>query len=88
MQNHPSIITFRRLPPRYAAVVMPLVLSVIMTFVVSGIATLRSLGLSPAFPATWMSAWGLSWLVAFPTLLLVLPLVRRIVSLIVAPPGR
>jgi hypothetical protein len=24
-----------------------------------------------------MGAWGLSWIVAFPTLLLVLPLVRR-----------
>jgi hypothetical protein len=30
-------------------------------------------------------AWGLSWLVAFPTLLLVLPLVRRAVARIVAP---
>jgi hypothetical protein len=86
MQSHPSIITFRRLPARYAGVVMPLVLSVIMTFVVSGVATLRSLGLSPGFPAMWMSAWGLSWLVAFPTLLLALPLVRRIVGLIVEPP--
>lgn len=87
MQSHPSIITFQRLPARYAAVVMPLVLSVIMTFVVSGISTLRSVGLSPGFAATWMSAWGLSWLAAFPTLLLVLPLVRRIVGLIVAPPA-
>ena len=64
------------------------VLSVIMTFVVSGISTLRSVGLSPGFAATWMAAWGLSWLVAFPTLLLVLPLVRRIVGLIVASPAR
>jgi hypothetical protein len=28
----------------------------------------------------------LSWIVAFPTLLVVLPLVRRIVSLVVEPP--
>lgn len=88
MQSHPSIITFQRLPARYAAIVMPLALSVIMTFVVSGISTLRSVGLSPGLVSTWMSAWGLSWLAAFPTLLLVLPLVRRIVGLIVAPPTR
>lgn len=75
-----------RLPARSAAIVMPLVLSVIMTFVVSAISTLKSLGLSPEFASTWLVAWGLSWLVAFPTLLVILPMVRRVVGLIVAPP--
>ena len=77
-----------RLPARYAAIVMPFVLSVIMTFVVSAISTLRSLGLSADFLSTWPVAWGLScWLVAFPTLLAVLPVVRRVVGLVVAPPA-
>ena len=62
---------------------MPLILSLFMTFVVSAIATARNLGLVPAFPAAWMQAWGLSWLIAFPVLLLILPLVRRIVGLLV-----
>lgn len=76
-----------KLPARYAAVVMPLVLSIIMTFIVSAISTLKSLGPTSDFLATWPSAWALSWLVAFPTLLAVLPLVRRIVGLLVeAPP--
>ena len=65
---------------------MPLILSVLMTFVVSMISTLKSLGPTPAFIATWPGAWALSWLVAFPTLLVVLPLVRRIVALVVAAP--
>jgi hypothetical protein len=77
---------FRKLPPRYASVVLPLILSVLMTFVVSAISTLKSLGPTPAFLATWPAAWALSWIVAFPTLLVVLPLVRRIVSLVVEPP--
>lgn len=76
-----------KLPARYAALVMPLVLSVLMTFVVSAISTLKSLGPTPAFLATWPVAWGLSWLVAYPTLLAVLPLVRRIVALLVHPPA-
>jgi hypothetical protein len=67
----------RRLPPRYVPVVMPLMLSVLMTFVVSAISTLKSFGPTPAFLVTWPTAWALSWLVAFPTLLAVLPLVRR-----------
>lgn len=72
-----------KLPARYAAFAMPLVLSVLMTFVVSAISTLKSLGPTAAFLATWPSAWALSWLVAFPTLLVVLPLVRRIVAFVV-----
>jgi len=80
------MIAVRKLPARCAPVVMPLVLSVFMTFVVSVISTLRSLGPTPAFLSTWPGAWALSWLVAFPTLLAVLPLVRRIVSAVVAQP--
>lgn len=83
------MIVIRRLPSRYAAFVMPLILSVLMTFVVSAISTLKSLGPTPAFLATWPAAWALSWLVAFPTLLVVLPMVRRIVALVVeTPPAR
>lgn len=73
------------LPPSAAAWLMPLVLSLLMTFVVSAISTLRALGPGPDFLAAWPGAWMLSWLVAFPALLLVLPLVRRIVAWLVAP---
>lgn len=79
--------TFPRLPARYAGVVMPFFLSVLMTFVVSGISTVKALGLTAEFLQTWPTSWALSWIVAFPTLLLVLPLVRRLVTLVVAPPA-
>ena len=79
--------TDRRLPARYGEVVMPFILSVLMTFVVSGIATLKALGASPEMLSVWPVSWGLSWLVAFPTLLVILPLVRRLVALVVAPPA-
>ena len=75
----------RRLPARFAGVVMPFVLSILMTFLVSGISTLKSVGATPAMPAAWMGAWAVSWLVAFPALLVLLPVVRRIVALIVEP---
>lgn len=74
-----------RLPHSAASWVMPLVLSLLMTFVVSGISTLRALGPGPQFLSEWPGAWVLSWLVAFPVLILVLPLVRRIVAWLVAP---
>lgn len=78
----------RKLPARYATIVSPLVLSLLMTFIVSFISTLKSLGFQPGLPAIWLTAWGLSWLVAFPTLLLVLPMVRRIVGWLCEPAAR
>lgn len=87
MTTSEPVRTRRRLPARYAAVLIPLVLSIIMTFVVSGISTLKVLGLSREFLTAWPIAWGLSWLVAFPTVLVVLPLTRRIVAALVEPPG-
>ena len=83
-----SSFAARRLSPRYAAFVMPFVLSILMSLIVSGVSTLKSLGIGVAFLSTWPIAWFLSWLVAFPTLLLVLPLVRRIVSIVVEPAPR
>lgn len=77
-----------KLPAHYAAIVSPLVLSLLMTFIVSFISTLKSLGFHPELPSIWMMAWGLSWLVAFPTLLLVLPMVRRIVGALCEPASR
>ena len=75
-----------KLPARYAALVMPLLLSLLMTFVVSLISTLRSIGPVPGFPMIWLSAWCLSWMVAFPTLLLVMPVVRRLTGALVEGP--
>lgn len=76
-----------RLPARYAVLVMPLLLSILMTFIVSMVSTLRSIGLAPGFVSIWLGAWALSWLVAFPTLLVVLPLVRRATAALVEPPA-
>lgn len=72
-----SPLGFAKLPARYATIVMPFFLSIIMTCVVSLISTLRSAGLDVGFLPLWLGSWALSWAVAFPTLLLVLPLVRR-----------
>lgn len=72
-----------KLPARYGALVMPLLLSIFMTCVVSLISALSSIGLAPDLLRTWLGAWGLSWLIAFPVQLLVLPLVQRLTAAIV-----
>jgi hypothetical protein len=73
----------RKLPARYATLVMPLLLTLLMTFVVSLISTLRAVGFPPGFFALWLGAWGLSWIVAFPTVMVVFPLVRRMTAALV-----
>ena len=78
---------FRKLPASYGGLVTPLILSGLMTLIVSGISTLRVLGPTPAFLEGWPVAWGLSWLIAFPVLLLALPAARRLTALLVAPAG-
>lgn len=78
-------LPLRRLPARYGTILMPLLLSIIMTFIVSGISTLKALGPTAEALRSWPAAWGLSWLVAFPTLLLVLPLVRRMLARMLTP---
>ena len=77
-----------KLPAKYNFVAMPLVLSMFMSCIISGVSTLRALGLVDGFFGKWMLAWGLSWLIAFPTVMLVLPLVRKVVATFVEAPGQ
>lgn len=81
-----SLLGLPKLPARYATLVMPLFLSILMTFIVSLVSTLLAVGPVAGFVGLWAGAWGLSWLVAFPTLLLVLPLVRRATAAVVDLP--
>lgn len=77
-------MTDRRLPARYTLPVTGFFLTAIMTFVISGISTLMALGPTQAMLAAWPPAWLTSWVFAFPTVLIVLPLVRRLVARLVA----
>ena len=78
----------RKLPPRFAPIVMPFLLSLLMTCLVSMIATVRNTGFTAEGLRLWPGSWGLSWLVAFPITLVVLPLVRRLTSALVDTPER
>ena len=77
-----------RIPHRFTPVVTALLLSGLMSCMVSGISTLRSIGFADILFAKWMTNWAWSWSVAFPAVLVVLPVVRAIVARIVEPPPR
>lgn len=73
-------------PKRFAPFLFPLLLSGFMTFLITGISMTRVLGIDALakdpgnFLQIWMKAYVSSWLVAYPILLLVIPVVRRVVD--------
>jgi len=71
------------IPARFAPVLFGLILSGLMSFLVSGVATFRALGLPPGFLVAWVGAWLPSSAVAFPVVLVVAPVTRRIVAALV-----
>ncbi|QUJ78082.1 DUF2798 domain-containing protein [Sulfitobacter albidus] len=72
------------IPARFAPVLFGLILSGLMSCIVSGIATFRAMGLVEGVGAAWLGAWLFSWVVAFPTVLFVAPMTRRLVARLVA----
>lgn len=80
-----------RVAPRHADTLFGAILTCIMSGMVSGIATARSMGLDAlsAAPAQWLHAWAqafiLAWPVAFLVFRLAAPRVRRAVSWLCRP---
>jgi Protein of unknown function (DUF2798) len=77
---------WRRVPKRFAPFLFPFLLSGFMTLLITGISMTRVLGINALvndpgnFLQIWMKAYVSSWLVAYPILLLVIPVVRRVVD--------
>ncbi|MBB4867024.1 cellulose synthase/poly-beta-1,6-N-acetylglucosamine synthase-like glycosyltransferase [Pseudomonas nitritireducens] len=68
---------------RYAPLLFALILSGVMTLLISGLATWRAIGTTPAFAQLWLGAWLTSWSIAFPLVLVIAPLTRRLVEKLV-----
>lgn len=75
------------MPAHFAPALFGIVLSGMMSFVVSGIATVRNFGFADEVLSLWLSAWLLSWMIAFPVVLVVAPVARRLVGLLIKAPG-
>lgn len=75
------------MPARYAPILFGFFLSALMSFLVSGVATFRNAGLIDGFLGIWINAWLPSWLIAFPVVLVVAPIARRLVGVLVKAPA-
>jgi hypothetical protein len=70
---------------RFEHVVFSLLLSGMMSLIVSGISTVLAKGFTSGLIQQWLMAWLPSWAIAFPAILVVAPLVRRLVHKLVLP---
>jgi Protein of unknown function (DUF2798) len=74
------------IPKRFEAIAFGFLLSALMSFFVSFIANAMGVGVTTTgFMFIWMKSWLTSWTFAFPTVLFVAPLVRRLLRHIVKP---
>lgn len=69
-----------RIPVRFASILFGGLLSAIMVAIVSAFVLAITQGIHPGFPAQWLRSCLTTWPVAFPTVLLVAPWVRQVVS--------
>ncbi len=81
-----STFALKKLPARYMAVVMPFILSLMMSGIVSLISTLKSMGFQDGIVSLWLASWLISWIVAFPSVLIILPIAKRFASMFVQSP--
>lgn len=70
----------KKLPPHHMRYALPLCLTFVMTFLVSGISTFVALGWTDGVFLKWASSWMFAWCIAFPTMFFLLPLVRRLLG--------
>ncbi|HQR24511.1 MAG TPA: DUF2798 domain-containing protein [Burkholderiaceae bacterium] len=69
-----------RIPARYAPILFGALLSIIMVSLVSAFVIAITQGLHAEFAAQWFRSCLTTWPVAFPTVTLVAPWVRRAVG--------
>ncbi len=68
------------IPARYGPVLFSFLLSGLMSLLVSGISTFRTLQVHQDFLALWTGAWLTGWLFAFPVVMVAAPLARKVVA--------
>lgn len=72
------------IPARYAPLLFSALLSAIMVCVVSAFVLVTTQDIHPGLPAQWVRSCMTTWPIAFPTVAVVAPLVRKIVGRLTA----
>ncbi len=76
-----------KISARYSNLLFGGMLSMIMVTVISGAVVLVTQGPGPYFLVHWFKGFATAWPIAFPTVLVVAPFVRKIVAKLTAVPA-
>lgn len=68
------------IPARYETLLFQFFISAMMSCLVSGMVSYINLGASGFEFGLWLKAWMIAWSVAFPTIVIMSPLVRKTVK--------
>ena len=69
-----------RIPARFAPILFSALLSSIMVAIVSAFVLVTAQGIHPGLFAQWLKSCATTWPVAFPTVAVVAPMVRKMVG--------
>jgi Protein of unknown function (DUF2798) len=69
-----------KIPARYSNLLFGGMLSIIMVTIISGTVVLINQGYNPEFFTRWFRGFITAWPIAFPSVLVVAPFVRRVVA--------
>ncbi len=73
-----------RIPVRFAPLLFSALLSAIMVLIVTAFVHATSRGIHDGFAAAWLRGSLTTWPVAFPTVAILAPFVRRVVARVTA----
>ena len=85
--THPeeSKVTARRVDPRYARLLVPVIMAIAISLVVSLVQTIIKLGFTPGLVSAWLTSFAIGVVVAIPTAVLVAPYAQRLASRLTEP---
>lgn len=74
-----------KIPAKYGNLLFGCLLSIIMVAIISGAVVLVNQGLTADMPRLWLKGFVSAWPIAFPTVLVVAPRVRKLVARLTEP---
>ncbi len=69
-----------KIPKKYTGLLFAFVMSLLMALLMSGVLTAVFAGINHQFFVHWMNGFVHAWPIAFPAILVIAPLVRKIVT--------
>ena len=75
------------IPKKYTTYVFSFFMSLLMSCIMSLVISIFNVGLVEGIITIWLKAWGFAFVVAFPTIVVISPIVRRLVNVVVDKSG-